>query len=616
MLSLKESGKQLSEIDPFRWNKKFESAADKFDVVIGNPPYFTLATQSDLIKRYFRESAEWSEVYRGQNDILFYFIMRGLSLLKEGGLLGFVVARYWQESLWADRLRDWVLENAKIKLILDSGNVQFFKGANVLTCIIILEKTSNLESRLQNNIKIIKVKKWGGSHDGLFKHIISNQNKDLFEDKYISVFIHPQDLLSSEAWSFSPPETERLKEKTRKDSWLLGDDGFCTIGQGMKTGLNKAFIVTPEIIKKNEIESSVLKKYVKTRDIKRYHIDYRDLHLIYAVPETDPNTIPNTIKYLKQFRSDLEKRFQFKAGVCEWFGLSIPQNRKLFDNAKEKLLVPNYSTTNKFAYDNESFYTLTDTYVIVPKTAAVSLKYVLGILNSRLMNFFYRATTKLKRDGYMEYVNRPLSEIPIKKLNLENTSDKATHAEIVKEVEELIALSKQRMAIVLDFNRYIADPIIDYAKFGSIYHELNPSEQDADKTTKGKITQVKVTEEDSYLRFCADYVTVIDNKETETTNHTVIRCKINNENFRKFIMYYANSNWKSLGTGNLLSKILSGKIPIFSKVRSENLATRTKIAVNYSKALERVKKLNGQIEEVDLSLDEKIYDLYGIERCA
>jgi hypothetical protein len=489
----------------------------------------------------------------------------------------------------------------------------FSKEANVLTCIIILEKNSKIESRLRNSVKIIKVKKWGGSHEGLFKHIVSNQKKDLFEDKYISVFTHPQSLLCSEAWSFSPPETERLKEKIRKDSWLLGDDNFCAIGQGMKTGLNKAFIVTPEIIEKNEIESSVLKKYVKTRDIKRYHINYRDLHLIYTVPETDPNGIPNTIKYLKQFRSDLEKRFQFKTGVCQWFGLSIPQNRKLFDNVKEKIIVPNYSTTNKFAYDNQSFYTLTDTYVIVLKTTAVSLKFVLGILNSRLMNFFYRSTTKLKRDGYMEFVSRPLSEIPIKKVNFENTSDKVSHDEIVHEVEELIALSKQKMAIVIDFNRYISDPIIDYVKFGSIYHELNPSEQDADKTTKGTIVKVKVTEEDCYLRFCVDYTTVVDNEETETTNHTVVRCKINNENLRKFIMYYANHNWKSLGTGNLLSKILAGKIPLFSRVKVENLATINRIVSNYSKAIKKSETLADSEKTINSSLDKKIYDLYGID---
>ncbi|MGD0406087.1 MAG: TaqI-like C-terminal specificity domain-containing protein [Candidatus Bathyarchaeia archaeon] len=605
-------GKQFSEIESFQWKKEFKNIIDGFDVVIGNPPYFTLATQSESLKRYFRESTEWSEVYRGQNDILFYFIIRGLSLLKEGGLLGFVVARYWLESLWADKLRGWILKNATIKLILDSGNVQFFKGANVLTCIIILEKESSPEARLQNNIKIIKVKKWGGSHDGLFQHIVANQGKDLFEDRHICIFNSTQGVLTSEAWSFSPPETERLKRKMRQDSWILGED-VCTIGQGMKTGLNKAFIVTPEIIDKYEIEKQVLKKYVKTRNIKRYHIDYRDLHLIYTVPETNPDSIPNTMKYLKQFRPELEERFQFKAGVCTWFGLSIPQNRKLFDNVSEKLLVPNYATSNKFAYDNESFYTLTDTYVLVPKMTNINPKYVLGILNSRLMNFFYKSTTKLKRDGYMEYVNRPLSEIPIKKLNLEHKSDKALHDEIVREVDELIELSRKRAAIILDFNRYIDDPIIDYVKFGSVYHELNPSEQEADKTTKGTITRVKVTEEDSYLRFSVDILVASNNEEIEVPDYTVVRCKIDNENLRRFILFYANSNWKSLGAGNLLSRMLGGKIPLFSKNQVQNLATLTRIATNYSEALEHAEKLESQIEKTDSRLNQRIYDLYGID---
>jgi len=412
--------------------------------------------------------------------------------------------------------------------------VQFFKGANVLTCIVILEKDLDNESRLDNSIKVIKVKKWRESHEALFRHIVLNQEKSLFEDKFISVFESPQRLLTKEAWTFSPPETEKLKEKIRKNSWVLGEE-VCTIGQGMTTGFNKAFIVTLPIIEKYSLEKNVLKKYVKTRDIKRYHVSYRDLYLIYTVPETDPDTIPNTIKYLKQFRPELEERFQFKEGMGEWFTLSVPRNRKLFDGVKEKLLVPNYSTSNKFAYDNEYFYSLTDTYALVLKTQTVSLKYVLGILNSRLLNFFYRSTTKLKRDGYMEYFNRPLSEIPIRKLNLENENEKEIHDEIVQKVDGLIELSQKRWAIDLDFNRYISYPITDYIRFGTIYHGLELSKIEADKTTKGTIRRVKVTEEEDYLRFSVDFSIAAKSEEIEITDHTVIRCKIDDEDLRKFI---------------------------------------------------------------------------------
>jgi len=537
--------------------------------------------------------------------------MRGLQLLNEGGLLGFIVARYWLESLWADRLRSYILRNAKIRLIMDSGNMQFFKGANVLTSIIILEKDSNLESRLQNDIKLIKVKKWDKSHANLFQHIMAHQNESHYQDDSISVFPVPQRLLNDGAWTFAPPTIEKLKEKIRRDSWLLGE--ICDIGQGMKTGLNEVFILTPEKVAKNNIEENVLRKYVKTRDIKRYRINYRNIYLVYTVPELEPSAIPNTIKYLENFRTKLEERYQFKDGVCKWFGLSIPQNRRLFDGVEEKILVPNYSTSNKFAYDNRSFYTLTDTYVIVAKSNMVSLKYVLGILNSRLMNFFYRYITKLKRDGYMEYVARPLSEIPIKRADLNNPEEKTAHNAIVEDVDRMIELTEKRGALEMNFNRYISEPIIGDIKFRSIYDELSASEREADKTTRGTIRKVKVVEEGDLLRFLVNYSTTNNDKGREVKDHTVIRCRIANEAVRKFIFFYVNQNWKSLGTGNLLSKILAGKIPLFSKNKSKNLIIMGKITSEYLKALKIIADLDAQIAKTNSSLDSKIYDLYGLD---
>jgi len=603
-------GKQYPEMSPFAWKKEFKNIlGEGFDVVLGNPPYFTIATQSTILKRYLQKSSEWSDVYRGQNDILFYFIMRGLQLLKDGGLLGFIVARYWLESKWADKLRSYILRNAKIRIILDSGNMQFFKGANVLTSIIILEKDSNSDSRLKNIIKFIKVTKWDKSHARLFQHIMAHQKESEYQDDSISIFSVAQRLLCDQPWTFAPPTIEKLKEKIRRGSWLLGE--ICDIGQGMKTGLNEVFILTPEEVTKYHLEENVLKKYVKTRDIKRYHIKYRNLYLVYTVPELEPSDIPNTINYLKSYRTKLEERYQFKDGVCSWFGLSIPQNRGLFDGVDEKILVPNYSTSNKFAHDNRSFYTLTDTYVIVAKQKIVSLKYVLGILNSRLMNFFYRYVSKLKRDGYMEYFTRPLSEIPIKKIDMKIPEEKNAHNKIAEDVDKIIELIEKRGALETDFDRYICEPVIYYTKFRSIFNELSASEREADNTTKGKIEKIRVIEEGDFLRFLVNYSTN-NNEGREVADYTVIRCRIANEALRKFILFYVNQKWKSLGTGNLLSKLLAGMIPLFKKNKSENLKIMEKITSEYSKTLKIIANLDAQIAKTNSSLDSKIYDLYGL----
>ena len=603
-------GDQFSNIQPFKWEKGFKAVEGKFDVVIGNPPYFTISTQPEELKKYLREGSEWSEVYRGQNDILFYFIMRGLSLLKEGGVLGFIVARYWLESLWADKLRDNILKNAKIKLILDSGNVQFFKGANVLTTIIILEKNSDYDSRLNNIFKVIKVKKWSGSHEALFELISANQSKASFEDEHISIFNSKQSDLCSDPWRLFQPKIDELKAKISRDSWLLGQE-LCNIGQGMTTGLNKTFIVTPKIIEDYELESGILKKYVKTRDIKRYHVSYRDLHLIYTIPEVNPETIPNTIKYLKQFKSELDERFQVKHGTRKWYEIGVLRNRELFDDVTEKILVPNYAASNQFAFDNQSFYTLTDTYVLAPKTSLVSLKYILGILNSRLMNFYYRSSTKLKRDGYMEYFSGPLTAIPIKKIDPKDDAQKQTYDEIVGHVEEMIGLSNKKAAINLDFNNQIDSPIVDYNKFGNIYRSLNPNDYIfADKIRKGTIKKIRVIEEDDCLKFDIDLIPA--GSDTVERDYTALKCRIKNQYLRKFIIFYANQNWKGLGTGNIYSKILSGKIPILSKVTTDNFAAIQRIVSSYQKQIELAHEIEHKIKVADSRLDNKIYELYGI----
>jgi len=602
---------EVSEINPFRWEEQFASIiGNGFDVVIGNPPYFTISTQSDVLKNYFKKSSEWSAVYRGQNDILFYFIMRGLQVLKEGGLLGLIVARYWLESKWGDKLREYILKNAKIKLILDSGNVQFFQGANVLTSIIIFEKNEDPESRTQNVMKIVKVKDWKGDHKSLFEHITLHQNDSEYQDDFVSIFPVAQKVLSDQPWTLAPPLIEKLKEKIQCDSVLLGD--ICEIGQGMKTGLNEAFILTAEEVSKYNLEKAVLRKYVKTRDIKSYAVNYRDLFLVYTYPELVPSTVPNAIKYLEKFRSRLEKRYQFQDGVCTWFGLSIPQNRRLFDNVEEKILVPNYSTSNKFAYDDNSYYTLTDTYVIVAKEKNCSLKYVLGILNSRLMNFYYKYITKLKRDGYMEYVTRPLSEIPIRKININNSREKETYDAIITHVNNLIELVCKRWQIESDFNAYVDEPIIGYISLRQFYNECSTNERDADNTSKGKIEAMKVLEEGVFLRFIVDYLKNEDNGPNKINNYTLMRCKVGNEILRKFILFYANRNWKSFSKGFMFAKILKGKIPVFDKNKGKNLKIIEKIVDGYSRALQQINNLDGQIKKINQSLDSLIYGLYGI----
>lgn len=78
-------------------------------------------------------------------------------------------------------------------------------------------------------------------------------------------------------------------------------------------------------------------------------------------------------------------------------------------------MVPYRAEYNKFCLDSgDHYFGLTDIHIIVLKdNAGVSIKYILGILNSRLINYFYKFIGRRKGKMF-EYFVEPLSKIPIR----------------------------------------------------------------------------------------------------------------------------------------------------------------------------------------------------------
>jgi hypothetical protein len=176
--------------------------------------------------------------------------------------------------------------------------------------------------------------------------------------------------------------------------------------------------VSKEQALESGLEKDILKKYVKTQDIKPYSILYRDLLLIYITKEQNINKYPSIKKYLTGYKENLLNRFETRSNPERWFAISVQRNPSFFEDYQEKILTPLYSKGNKFAYDDckrNNYFVLTDVYVMVPKSNIISLKYLLGLLNSKLLNYYVISFGKLKRDGYYEYSKNTLSNLPIKR---------------------------------------------------------------------------------------------------------------------------------------------------------------------------------------------------------
>lgn len=378
----------------FNWNAQFPDVFRNggFDIVVGNPPYFSMQTAGERIQKYFETSDRYREVYRGQSDILYYFYIHGIKILKEKGVLGFITSRYWLENKWADKLRNFIAEHTKIKQIIDFKNSYVFEDANIHTLICILEKEKVKEY-------IIKFKVVDENLDTEINAKLTS--KEFNETK-------SENILNKRGWVFE--ENLDILQKIKSNSEELEE--FCFVSKGMDTGLNKAFIIDDETLNKNKLEKEIIKRVIKNSEIRRYKTLNPTKFLVYTTNETDISKFPKTEKYLKGFIEELKNRWEFKKNKCAWFRISTLRSKEIFDNAEEKIYSPYRSEENNFALDTNKVYGMTDTTIISPKKDIV-IRVLLAILNSKLINYFVKKTGK-KKGNSIEYFADFLKHLPIK----------------------------------------------------------------------------------------------------------------------------------------------------------------------------------------------------------
>lgn len=77
-------------------------------------------------------------------DLAIPFIERGgYNLLREGGELGFIVTKKWMKIDYGEKLRGLLSRERAVRLIIDFGDEQVFKGATTYTMILVLRKERN-----------------------------------------------------------------------------------------------------------------------------------------------------------------------------------------------------------------------------------------------------------------------------------------------------------------------------------------------------------------------------------------------------------------------------------------------------------------------------------------
>jgi type I restriction-modification system DNA methylase subunit len=427
-----------SRINPFEWNSKSVGfgeimASGEFDVVIGNPPYVRQETIGEF-KEYFQGHYE---VYQGTADLYAYFIEKGVSLLKDKGLFSYIVANKWMRANYGEPLRRW-LKKQRIEEIIDFGDLPVFETATTYPCIIRIRKTTDKKSGI--SAAQVKTLNFNNLTEYVAEHSFTVEKKSL-DDK---------------GWSLVDKQSQTLLDKLKKAGVPLGEYVKGKIFYGIKTGLNEAFVINTEtknqLIEEDPKSAELIKPFLLGRDIKRYGSPDSGRYLI-LIPRgwTHEHTrnsrsvwnwfkenYPAVARHLEPYADKAQKRYD--KGEY-WWELRTCDYYEGFE--KPKIILPDISVEGNFLLDQDGhFYSANTTYIICS-----SDKYLLGILNSSLMTFFYRNNFAAYRGGFLRFFTQYLEKLPIHTIDFNNSSEKALHDKLVSLVDLMLDLHKKKNSI-------------------------------------------------------------------------------------------------------------------------------------------------------------------------
>ncbi|MFW9853687.1 MAG: Eco57I restriction-modification methylase domain-containing protein [Candidatus Thorarchaeota archaeon] len=183
----------------------------KFSIVIGNPPYVRWKHQSRDKRKRLSERSFWGKRMNGLTDLLQPFIFKSVDHLEENGELIFITPKFWQQTIHSCPLRDYLLSQGQLELVIDFNEKIIFPRASLN--LIIFKFVKNAENKF---IKYVQFKKKGR----LTPSQLDRANRLLFQLETISVeetfeeeemraywAAAPEDPIK---WTFYPIEIKRL----------------------------------------------------------------------------------------------------------------------------------------------------------------------------------------------------------------------------------------------------------------------------------------------------------------------------------------------------------------------------------------------------------------------
>jgi len=403
----------------------------KFDYLVGNPPYVRIEKIPEEKRDYYKEKYQSA---KGRFDLYMLFIERGLEWLEKNGKLAFIASNRFMKTDTGMKLRELITQSAKIEQIVDFGDISLFEAATNYPCIFVFQKKKTTD----NKIWYVHVRK---PEENIMTRLRNSFAKEV-SDEYIQANLVEQKLLTEDVWRPLSAQINSLFKKLDKVADVRLKDIAVWNLNGIFTGLNSVFILKKEIVDKYQIEPEIAKPLLVGKDVRKWKISWSGNYILYT-RDIDLEQQKNTYRYLKEHQEKLSKRTSIKGTGIKWYELSRPRDPHAFEC--KKIVTPRIATGNNFALDEDGeFYCGDTTYVIVPNDS-VDIFYLLGLLNSKVLDFYLKQVSPFFMDRYFVYNASYTERFPIK---LPKTLEERKITEqIIQSVDRILRLNRQLKSI-------------------------------------------------------------------------------------------------------------------------------------------------------------------------
>lgn len=122
-----------------------DAAGSKYlmDVACGNPPYVGEKSASAVMQRTRKDHPYWNQFVAHHMDYLYWFLILGVSKLRQGGRFGFITTEYWLRSTGARPLRKYLGERCRVDRIILFRDLRLFPDApGQHSMIVVGERTA------------------------------------------------------------------------------------------------------------------------------------------------------------------------------------------------------------------------------------------------------------------------------------------------------------------------------------------------------------------------------------------------------------------------------------------------------------------------------------------